>query len=107
MNPSDLPIEQLRIEYKKIRKTTFLFTHGTNAEFDEEVKATMAEKGMETTPANFVAAANMVFTETLGAEEERLAEREYDGDGPIDDSDRYMGYDTLEERNMDREWDES
>ena len=98
---------QLRDEYRKIRKTTFQFTHGTNQEFDDEVRAIMADEGWAPEPRNFVRAAQEVLNETLAAEDERQMEEGYDGDAPYeyfeDFYDDHMGYDTIEERDMDRE----
>ena len=112
MNRTDLwkmDTPQLRDEYRKIRKTTFQFTHGTNQEFDDEVRAIMSDEGWDPEPRNFVRAAQEVLNETLAAEDEHLSEETYHGDGDYepeyfeDFHNDHMGYDTLEERDMDRE----
>ena len=77
----------------------------TNEIFDFKVATVMGDMGLDRTPENFVWIAHEVLNKFLADEDKRLEEREYDGDGYFDDdNDRYMGYDTLEERNMDREW---
>lgn len=100
---------QLRDEYRKIRFTTLQFTQDTTQNFDGEVRAIMSDEGWDPEPRNFVRAAQLVLDETLAEEDERLSENEYDGDGPEpepyfeDFYDDHMGYDTLAERDMDRE----
>lgn len=91
-NPNQ--IDNLRNEYHRTRRTANQFTGDTNEIFDFKVATVMGDMGLDRTPENFVWIAHEVLHEFFLDEDRRQAEQE--------DND-HMGYDTLQERDMDRE----
>jgi len=75
-----MTLQQLREEYKQVRKLDLLYSNRTNREFDWEVFRLMESKKMISYSVNYVLAAQEILTETLFAEEERLSQEEYQGD---------------------------